>query len=291
MTQDEFVTAVMRTQEQVNLDDFWPTDDIYKMVLHNANMCLEDLQATYQWSWLRKRLVLGHTRRLGPHDHNIPEYELPKWVNRVSTLYQDRLLLCPYHKTHPDPRRDDPQLVDIINTEMIGVPFSSKGAIHVNDVDVFNRVNVYPQYEPELKAVIVGRTVTFNRLLNQAERNRAAVVDVQIEIPRFHICNEHCRAHKYKDADGNWTDIISYDPNNYHPCKQIPKSVLDFMPDKDYVIIQTAALNAEGSEIAKDKQMNLQNRADKRLSVMKESDVGATDVDQLEYEPFEFLTV
>ena len=291
MTQDEFVTAVMRTQEQVNLDDFWPSDDVYKMVLHNANMALEELQSTYQWSWLRKRLVLGTTRKLHPHDDAIPEYELPHFVNRVSTLYQDRLLLCPYRHHHRDPRKDDPQLNDIINSQIIGVPYSSKGAIHVNDVDAFNRVNVYPQYQPELKAVIIGRTVTFNRQLSSNERGLAAVCDVQVEIPKFHICSSKCKAHRYKNDKGEWTDEISYDPNNYHPCKHIPRQVLDFMPDTDWVIIQTAAYNAEGSEIAKDKQMNLQNRADKRLSVMKESDVGATDVDQIEYEPFEFITV
>ena len=276
MTQDDFVTAVLRTQEQTNLDDFWPSDDLYKMVLHNGNMVLQELQAANQWSWLRKQLILGETKQ-HHHDHYIPEYQLPKWVNRVSTLYQDRLMLYPYkhHHCHGEIGSDD-----IIWRHPIGVPYSSRGAINVNNKDIFNKINILPNQIPDLKAVIIGDVITFNRPLVGTERRRAVVIDVQAEIPLFHICDDTCT-----DKDGN---TPSYEKNDYRPCKDIPKCVLDFIPDKDYVIIQTAAYSAEGSEIAKDKQMNLQARADKRLSIMKESDVGATDVDQLEYEPFKF---
>lgn len=275
MKLQEFVTRVLTTQEQVLLNNYHPTDDLFKVVLANANNVLEEFQDEAYWTFLRKKIVLGSTKPLHPGDHSIPEYELPKWVNRVSMLYQDALTLHPYHH-HCD---HDITLSDIDYSRYIDVPYASRGSSSHKQQDWGQTMDIAPSIVEPLRAIVVGKTVTFNRPLLTNEQRLAAVCDVQMEIPRMHICNDSCVG-----IDKN--KPISYEPGeNYNPCKEVEKPVLDWMPSPDYIVLKTASYSADGSEIAQDLAMKLADRAKSRLSKIRELDASATDVDQLEFEP------
>lgn len=279
MTPQEFVKQVLSLQEQVYLDDFYPTDDVYKMVLLNANIALQEFQDENQWTFLRKRMVLGTTEKQGPNDHTIPEFMLPEFVHRVSTLYEDRLTLHDYDKKCC--KHGDVSLNDIDNSSFIEVPYISRGAGRHGQYDYGSNLNWYPYNLEPLKALVFNKLITFNRELHGDEVNKAAVIDYQEEIPLLHICNDSC-----KDKDGNTPDYA-----NNKPCTKIEKSIFNYMPYADYIVLKTATYNAEGSEIAQDKAMKLADRAKTRLSKIREADSEATDVDQVEFTPFNILVV
>ena len=58
LTTYDFVQQVYYAQEKVILD-FWPDDDKFKEVLFEANLILQELQNSEDWTWLREQLVLG----------------------------------------------------------------------------------------------------------------------------------------------------------------------------------------------------------------------------------------
>ena len=285
MKLQDFVQRVLFTQEQTILDGFYPDDNIFKAVLLNANNVLEEFQDEAYWTFLRKKIVLGSTRKLNPGDHSIPEYELPDWVNRVSMLYQDRLTLHPYKHHHHCKCDNDISLSDINFRSFIEVPYQSRGAAMHKQNDWGKSVNLAPNYIEPLRALVLGKTITFNRPLTHHERNLAAVCDVQCEVPRMHICSNKC-------VGVNKDKPISYEPgDNYNPCKETEKEVLTWLPSPDYIILKTACYSADGSEIAQDLAMKLGDRAKSRLSKIRELDAAATDVDQLEYNPIEVFNI
>ena len=99
----DFVQQVYYAQEKVILD-FWPSDDKYKEVLLEANLILQELQNSEDWTWLREQLILGPCYSV---PGEITEFKLPDWVYKISTLNHDALRLHflkpfvrPWHHHH-----------------------------------------------------------------------------------------------------------------------------------------------------------------------------------------------
>ena len=288
ITPYDFVQQVYYAQEKVILD-FWPCDDKYKEVLMEANLLLQELQNSEDWGWLRERLVLGDCRTV---PNEIPEFKLPPWVYKPSTLYHDTLKLYrPVHRHHCHhghcgewPGHDE--VLDMLN--YIDVPIASTGdngyrkeylhtgigAIHINDLS--------------LKAVLIGDVVTFNRLLLPEEARRVAVMDVQRRMKPAHICGDHCKGVKpdepisyERDENGEWVN----------PCAKIEKRLYTEVPDPNYMVMATAARHAAGSPPASARALDLQDTAQKILSAMRQNDAAATEPDWLDWDPLGYVEI
>lgn len=267
LTTYDFVQQVYYAQEKTILD-FWPHDDKFKEVLFEANLILQELQNVEDWTWLRDRVVFDMWDPTHP-PMQIPEYELPEWVYKTSTLNHDCLKLywpMPPHVTHglivPDEHR------------YIEVPFASTGdntyrkehgitdigAIHIPDV--------------RLRAIRVGDTITFNRPLHPRERHLIPVLDVQRRIEQFHICNDSCT---YEEINGH--EVCTKEIIDGKEAKH-----LQAIPDPNYLVMATAARHAEGSPPALARVAGLQDAAQRILSAMRQNDASATDADWQDWE-------
>lgn len=259
LTPYEFVQQVYYAQEKVVLD-FQPCDDKYKEVLFEANLVLQELQAEEDWSWLRERIDLGSVHTHFPHE--IPEYELPDWVYKVSTLHDDCLSICTHH-----------------DHELLRVPIASVGSVHSvrqlrNDLQ---KLGV--PFNSKLTAHVVGNTVTFNlpprQFVGNSPHNHI-YCDVQRRIPLLHICNEHCQLE---------------DPNDPFSCPEIEERIFTEIPDPNYVVMATAARHAEGSPPAQGRIAGLQDTARQILSSMRQNDASTTDPDFIEKDNFNYWSV
>lgn len=280
MTPRDFVQQVYYMQEKVVLD-FWPTDDKYREVLFEANLILQELQNVEDWTWLRERLVLGSCH----HHHNeIPEFELPEWVYKPSTLYHDglKLYLPEHHCHHGHCCSHDEYRVN----NFIDVPFASTGdnqwrkGMQITD---FGQIHLR---DPRLRAIRVGNIITFNRPLRPHEERRVAVLDVQRRMPQLHICSDYCTEGRYKDVNGGKVSYTLDEKTGQwlNPCKHIEQVIFTEIPDPNYMVMQTAARHAEGSPPAQSRIQGLTDAAQRILSAMRQNDASATDADYLEIE-------
>lgn len=263
----DFVQQVYYAQEKVILD-FWPDDDKYKEVLFEANLILQELQNSEDWTWLRDQLVLGPCWHF---PNQIPEFDLPPWVYKPSTLNHDVLRL------HPAPF--GPEHYD--RYHFTSVPLVSSGDNRkINDIAVDGFSNVHIP-DLRLKAVRIGDTITFNRPLTPRESHCVAVLDVQRRIQQFHICNDFC-----KGVDPESPIDYSLDENGkwVNPCAKIEQRALIEIPDPNYVIMATAARHAEGSPPALARVAGLQDAAQKILSAMRQNDAAATEADYQDWD-------
>lgn len=278
LTPYDFVQQVFYAQEKVLLD-FFPSDDKYKEVLVEANLVLQELQKEEDWTWLRRRLVLGsvgHVRGGGA----IPEFQLPDWVYKPSTLHNDCVTL--HNMLHICNCHDCSKCGDECIDEYgyIEVPYVSTGRLRGRSLKqtsgpLTNVPNV------ALGAGVIGQNIlTFNRPLTVFESyNRVAVADVQARIPQFHVCTPACKGVNggtpdyTRDANGNFTN----------PCAQIEPIMLTEIPDPNYVVIRTACLHAEGSPPAQGRIAGLQDNAQKLLSAMRANDAANTDADIIDW--------
>lgn len=288
MTPYEFVQQVYYQQEKVVLD-FWPSDDKYKEVLFEANMVLQELQNKEDWSWLRQRLILGPTRPL-PHAGQIPEYKLPDWVYKPSTLHNDSVRLYLSHGW-PYPHcmghcQSCGRCID--EWDFIEAPYTSTGNVAHHAEQPYNREGIVLSPNVDLKAVALGNIITFNRPLVGTEAQRTAVCDVQRRIRPLHICNEYCKgADPEKDIDyerdenGEWKN----------PCAKIEKRVFMEIPDPNYVVFATAARHGEGSPPAQSRISGLSDTAMQILSAMRQNDSSATDADFMEWDELGHIEV
>ena len=305
MTPYDFVQQVFYAQEKVRLD-MWPTDDKYKEVLMEANLILDELQSIEDWTWLREPLVLGPvgipphdiSRPHGPymphgpnhphHDH-IPEFPLPHWVYKPSTLNHDTLRLYrlkPHHHPHllDHPGHEHAiDMNDLIMTGYIEVPLCSAGEASWRKERQFTGYGQIHMPDFRLRAANMGGTITFNRPLTPHERNRrVAVLDVQRRLQHLHICDEWC-----KGVDPESPISYERDKNTglfINPCARIEKRIFTEIPDPNYMVIATASRHGEGSPPAQARIMGLQDQAQKILSAMRQNDAAATDADYLEWD-------
>lgn len=268
LTPYEFVQQVYYAQEKVLLD-FHPDDDKYKEVIVEANLVLQELQKEEDWTWLRERIVLGP---LDSHPNEIPEFRLPEWVYKPSTLYGDGVRLHRrLHHHHHHHHHDDEEFSE---RDYISVPWSSTGMLsHKSRDQQFSRLGQLHRNEHFLSAINTGDIVTFNRLLFPHERHRIAVTDVQRRIKLLHLCSDKCP----RDEEGN--------------CKLIEKRILTEIPDPNYVVIKTAEYHALGSPPAAGMITYLQDQAQKLLSAMRQNDAAATDADDIEWQIPGVITV
>lgn len=285
LTAYEFVQQVYYAQEKVVLD-FWPNDDKYKEVLMEANLVLQELQNSEDWTWLRDQLVLGDTR-MKPNE--IPEYQLPPWVYKASTLNNDTLKLYrikPSHHCHC--RAVHPHFGYYDLWDYIEVPFASTGDNQHRKDKSYGPHDLLFFNDNTLRAVRIGNIVTFNRLLTPWESNRVAVIDVQRQIKQFHVCDDWCKGvdedsdiSYERDSDGNWVN----------PCAKIEERYLTEIPDPNYVVVATAARHAEGSPPAQHRVQGLTDQAQKILSSMRSNDAASTDADYFDYDTFGYIEV
>lgn len=265
ITPYDFVQQVYYQQEKVILD-FWPTDDKYKEVLMEANMVLQELQKEEDWSWLRDRVILGHCNS---DHHHIPEFTLDESVYKPSTLHGDCVMLYRHHHGH------------LCEYDYIEVPFASNGILSHRERKEFGWPVTTNVMNNKLYAIILGNTITFNRLLTYNESHRIAVIDVQRRIKPIHICNDDC-----VDEDGNIPDY-----EHGKPCKLIEPVLFTEIPDPNYMVVRTAALHAEGSPTAQGRIAGLQDNAQKLLSAMRQNDASKTEPDFIDWDTPHYFNV
>lgn len=262
ITPYDFVQQVYYAQEKVLLD-FWPTDDKYREVLVEANLVLQELQNAEDWTWLREQLVLGSCYHM---PNEIPEFELPDWVYKPSTTNHDALRLHPIIGRKPHHMAYDEH-------RFIEVPFASAGDNRHPKVQQFSPYAGVDSYDHGLRAVKIGDTITFNRMLLPHEERTVAVLDVQRRIELFHVCDSSCEL----------------DANN--KCPKAKERYLTEIPDPNYVIMATAARHAEGSPAALARVAGLQDTAQKIMSAMRQNDAAATDADYADWDSIGYIEV
>lgn len=262
LTPYEFVQQVYYAQEKVILD-FRPDDDKYKEVLTEGNFVLQELQNAEDWSWLRRKLVLGSVD--GPA-HEIPEFQLPDWVYKPSTLHNDHLRLHHSIHCHCEDEYDEFNFIE--------VPYVSTGRLQGRSNKEYRGPSTNVPNKQLGVRVIGNNILTFTRPLKPWERHhRVAVADVQARLPLLHICNNDCP----RDENGN--------------CTLIEDRVFTEIPDPNYVVIRTAALHAEGSPPAQGRLQSLTDNAQKLLSAMRQNDSMATDPDYVDWDYPTFVNV
>lgn len=256
LTAYDFMQQVYYAQEKTILD-FWPYDDKYKEVLFEANLILQELQNSEDWTWLRDRLVLGPCHQ---HPGIIPEFELPDWVYKASTINHDCIYLHPM----------DPWHHGYDEHHYLTVPFASTGDNAYRKERQMSSFGVIHFPDIKLRAVRVGNTITFNRLLTPHEAHCIAIADVQRRIEQFHICDDTCT---FTEINGRPVCNKELDDEG-NEIKH-----LQTIPDPNYVIMATAARHAEGSPPALARVAGLQDAAQKIMSAMRQNDSSATDAD------------
>ena len=157
----------------------------------------------------------------------------------------------------------------------ISVPLASAGDHHWNREKQVNSLAVNHIHDNQLRAVVHGNTIKFNRTLTPYEANCVLVVDVQKHIKPFHVCNPaSCTL-----------DEAS------HLCPSADTVYLTEIPDPNYVIMATAARHAEGSPPALARVAGLQDNAQRILSQMRQNDASSTDSDYIEWDTPGYIEV
>ena len=281
MTPAEFVQQVYYMQEKTLLE-FWPTDDKYREVMVEANLVLQELEALEDWTWLRETINLGYCEG---NTSEILKFELPDDVYKLSTLNHDFLRLYPiaYHDiqttTELVPYEEVTHTVDngyvLDEHHYIPVPLASAGDQRWNREQQVNWLAMNHVHDWQLRAVVHGHTIMFNRPLTNVEANMVLVADVQKRIKRFHVCD-------YRTCE--------IDPNT-HICSNADSVYLTEIPDPNYVVMATAARHAEGSPPALARVAGIQDAAQRILSQMRSNDASATDSDYIEWDTPGYIEV
>lgn len=284
----DFVQQVYYAQEKVILD-FVPSDDKYREVLFEANLVLQELQNAEDWTWLREKLILGPCHHL---PGSIPEWTLPDWVYKLSTLNHDCIrLMRPMHlhraAVHQMSRFIPYSGMYLDQKNYIDVPLASTGDNQYRDDTDVTGYGAVHWAEHELRAIRIGDTITFNRPLTHFEQGFVATVDVQRKIPLIHVCDETCTT-----KDGNAFDYDITESHDYeNPCKKIEGLILADIPDPNYVVMATAARHAEGSPPALARVAGLQDNAQRIMSAMRQNDASATDSDWQDWDVPGYVSV
>ena len=260
MTLEEFVREVYYIQEKVLLDfNYW--DDKAREVIQELRLVLQELQKEEDWLWLRERLVLGPCDDFGRRG-SIPEFALPEWVYKPSSLHDDSVRLYRV--------RGNGSLVE---RDYLVAPWTTAGEANHPHMEWYTQRGAVNVPERDLFALNLAGTVTFNRPLTAGERKRVAVTDVQREIRLPEIPP---RADEYEKADekqkAKW--------DHYYREEQW----LSEIPEPNYVTTRTAALHCVGSPVAQMRMQDLTDNAQKLLSAMREANAMATAPNHVDWE-------
>ena len=182
------------------------------------------------------------------------------------------------------------QFIEIFENDAINVPYMSAGNMYHKDVRQTNGILQPSMPSRELGAIVVGNRLTFNRPLNPWELNRVALMDVQLRIEPFHICDDGCKS--MVTIRSGYNSRPSYPEN---PCEianeQAERRMLREIPDPNYVIYRTAALHAQGSPPAQGRIIDLTDTANKLLSAMRQNNAEATTSDMVDWQAIDFVNV
>lgn len=282
ITPQEFVKQVYYVQEGVLLD-FWPTDDKYKEVIVEANLQLQKLQETEDWSWLRERRVLGHCGGR----HEIPEFQLPHDVYKPAQGHKDAVRLhyvgCDGANCGEGHCARCPRYHQALTNPALQAHWMSQSSVnnYIEDMQGFMYTQVL---NTELKATWTGQNIiTFNRKLNRRERLCVAETDVIIRMPSLHVCDDTCENAKDVDAP--------YEQDIPTPCPKIEKNIFGYIPDINYMVYATAAAHGIYSPPAALAVAKAQEEMKTILSAMRQNDAMKTTPDVIKRSYQRFLTV
>ena len=248
MTIADFVQQVYYAIYKVRLDvrhdaalpqAFHANTDKFKEVVFEANFVLQELQKEQDWNWLRERLDLGCTCQ--SHHGEIQEFELPDWVYKPCTGFNDSVRL----------RNKNSSL-------FMEVPFTSprSGNTFITAMhDEYGRINVN---DTRVAAFQVGNALTFTRPWQGNEIGKKIETDVVRRFEPLHICDDSCQ----------------------QPCRySYQQKVFTEIPDPYYMVVRTAAKRAEGDPSVTDRVVSLADDATKIMSAMRENDSSKTMTD------------
>lgn len=203
----------------------------------------------------------------------------------------------PHHEYHHCPkilwsteRGDLFDYIEIYENDFIRVPYMSTGAQHRVNVRQ-NSITLQPSIpDPQLGAIVLGNEITFSRPLTPHEAWRIAVMDVQLRIEKFHVCDETCRS--IQEMKSGEKTAPSY-PNN--PCNlvdiQTHRKMLTELPSPLYVIYKTAAYHAQGSPAAANRIVEIQATAQRLLSGLRQDNAEFTEPDTVDYQPIDYINI
>lgn len=281
LTPQEFVRQVYYVQEGVLLD-FWPTDDKYKEVIMEANLQLQKLQETEDWSWLRSHEIIGHCWG----GREIPEFELPPHIYKPAQGHKDAVRLhyvsCRGHcHRHEQDCASCSIYQDSLQMVALQAHWASQSSI--NNTSESLQGFVYTQVpNNELKATYTSQgIVTFNRPLNKREQFSVAETDVILRMPMLHICDDTCPNHV--DVDSS--------KDKPTPCPKIEESIFEMIPDPNYMIYATAAAHGVFSPPAALATQKAADEVKTILSAMRQNDAMKTTPDIMKRQHQTFFTV
>lgn len=259
LTIAEFVQQVLYAIYKVRLDvdagveGAWHSkSDKFKEVVMEGNFVLQEFQKEQDWNFLRDRWDMGHAHN--PHHHHIQEFQLPHDVYKVCTGFNDAVRL--HHHHHPMAWKQ--------------IPFVEARSGNKVDIDMFDRWGELDIPDYDIKAFMVGDTLTFSRPWFPGEHGSLIETDVIRYIEPMHICTDKCEDEcplAYKQRLFTW------------------------LPDPYYLIVRTAAKRAEGDPSATDRVQSLTDEATKMLSAMRENDSAHTTTDTYETSELGYISV
>lgn len=285
----DFVQQVYYMQEKVLLD-FVPSDDKYREVLVEANLILQELQTAQDWTWLREKLILGPCHHI---PGAIPEFTLPPWVHKLSALNHDCIRLMKPISLHVDATHMNHRFLPynglwLDQKNYIDVPLASTGDNQYRKEVLMTEWGGVHWPDGQLRAIRVGDTITFNRMLTPFEQAYVATVDVQRKLPLLHVCDETCLT---EDGDRDFDYDITPEHDFEKPCAKVERTIFTDIPDPNYMVMATAARHAEGSPPALSRIAGLQDSAQRILSSMRSDDTIATDSDYQDWEVPGYVSV
>lgn len=301
LTPQEFVRQVYYCQERVLLD-FYPFDDKFREVLYEANMAIEELQGYEDWTWLRKSKCYGLLKDLADGSKAPVQFDLGEDVYKPSTLYGDGIRLYYHHplpervkpddwddetqgEWTPDPYTDEELEAAIDYSHYLRVPYVSAGNYTWQDHHQKGPALMLDVDDCNLKAMVIGNTIRFNRPLTPNEEDKIMVIDVQKRLELFHVCDDTCLGIQPSKT-------VDYPAN---PCAeewaQETTPILTEVPDPMYLVVKVASRHADSSPSAGGRLATLQDWAQKLLSSMRQHNAVATMPDDIEYDGIDYVDV
>lgn len=244
LTIADFVQQVLYSIYKVRLDvdeslegSFHCKSDKFKEIVMEANLVLQDFQKEQDWSFLRDRWEMGIAFNPG----YIQEFELPEDVYKPCTGYGDAVRL---HRPHGRIKQ---------------IPFEEARTGNKQRVNMFDSFGELNTMDWDVRAFMIGSTLSFSRPWTKAEEGCLLETDVIRYIEPLHICDSSCEDHCPK----------AYDEVHFK-----------WMPDPLYFILKTAANRALADPSASDMAQTLTDAAQKVLSALRENDSSHTIPDQ-----------
>lgn len=233
-----------------------------------------------------------------------PEFPMPPIVPFAGEapephgFLEARHLHFPWHPWHHRPfkilwsmeRGDIWEYIEIFENDYIRVPYMSAGSQHRRNIRQTS-ITLQPSIpDPTLGAIVLGNELTFSRPLTPREMWRVAVMDVQLNIEKFHICDENCRSITEMRTGQRHLPSYPSDPCNL-VARQTERKMLTELPSPLYVIYKTAAYHAQGSPAAANRMVEISSTAQRLLSGLRQDNAEFTEPDVVDYQPIDYINI